>query len=158
MVTNFIWFLVLGIRQGTLRELKFNNGLPPSRTLLNYALAILSGCLWYIQFFFYGIAHVRMGVFQFASWVIHMSMLIFFSYLVGLILREWKQVSGKTYAVLILALTILISSFVIMTWGSIIGEDATTATARATADTREAYPPGELAYLAGDPVYLQYGW
>ena len=127
MLTNFIWFVVLGIRQGTLRELTFRNGLSPGRTLMNYALSILSGSLWYIQFFFYGIAHVRMGVFQFASWVIHMSMLIFFSYLVGLFLREWKQVTGRTYAVLILALAVLICSFVIMTWGSVKAEESVTA-------------------------------
>ena len=47
-------------------------------------------------FFFYGLGHVRMGNFMFASWVIHMSMLIFFSYLVGLIMKEWKGVSKKT--------------------------------------------------------------
>ena len=82
MVTNFVWFVVLGIKQGTLKELRFNNGLPKGRTLRNYLLATLSGCLWFMQFFFYGVAHVRMGVFQFASWVIHMSMLIFFSYFI----------------------------------------------------------------------------
>ena len=147
MVTNFIWFIVLGIKRGTLRELTFKNGLPPSRTLLNYGLAILSGCLWYIQFFFYGIAHVRMGVFQFASWVIHMSMLIFFSYLVGLVLREWKKVSVRTYAVLILALVILISSFVIMTWGSVKGEESATAGAEDSAmsmitGAQSHYPDG----------------
>ena len=131
MVTNFIWFVVLGIKKGTLRELRFNNGLPAGRTLSNYFLAILSGCLWFMQFFFYGIAHVRMGVFQFASWVIHMSMLIFFSYVVGLILREWKQVSRETYAVLIVALIVLISSFIIMTWGSVKGENSANETVAA---------------------------
>jgi L-rhamnose-H+ transport protein len=130
MVTNLVWFVVLGIRQGTLQELRFKNGLPPGRTLLNYLLAILSGSLWYMQFFFYGIAHVRMGVFQFASWVIHMSMLIFFSYIVGLILKEWRQVSRKTYTVLIIALIVLISSFVIMTWGSVRGEESAATTAK----------------------------
>jgi len=48
---------------------------------------------------------------------------------VGLILKEWKQVSRKTYAVLIVALIVLISSFVIMTWGSVKGEESATATA-----------------------------
>lgn len=55
------------IKRGTLRELKLNNGLPIRKTLWNYALAILSGVLWYMQFFLYGLAHVRIGVFQFAS-------------------------------------------------------------------------------------------
>ncbi len=127
MVTNLVWFVILGIKRGTLRELKFNNGLPVRRTLWNYALAIISGVLWYMQFFLYGLAHVRMGVFQFASWVIHMSMLIFFSFIVGIILKEWKSVTNKTYAILVIALVVLISSFVIMTWGSVKGEESTMA-------------------------------
>ena len=61
---------------------------------------------------------------MFASWVIHMSMLIFFSYLVGLLMKEWKQVSRKTYTVLIVALLTLVISFVIMTYGSMMGEEA----------------------------------
>lgn len=163
MATNLIWFVVLGIRQGTLRELTFSSGLPAGRTLMNYALAILSGSLWYIQFFFYGIAHVRMGVFQFASWVIHMSMLIFFSYLVGLLLREWKQVSGRTYAVLILALSILICAFVIMTWGSVKGEESATASAEGGISCRKESSAGsghisehnKVAFFARDYDLLQ---
>ncbi len=124
VVTNLIWFVILGIRRGTLRELTFNNGLPRRKTLMNYLLAIGSGCLWYMQFFFYGLGHVRMGVFQFASWVIHMSMLIFFSFIVGIILKEWRKVTNMTYAVLVIALVVLISSFVIMTWGSVKGQES----------------------------------
>ncbi|WP_369409875.1 L-rhamnose/proton symporter RhaT [Wocania arenilitoris] len=33
----------------------------------NLLLSILSGGLWYFQFFFYGLGHVRMGDFKFAS-------------------------------------------------------------------------------------------
>ena len=66
-----------------------------------------------------------MGNFMFASWVIHMSMLIFFSYVVGLVLKEWKNVKRKTYARLIIALITLIISFVIMSYGSMQGDDST---------------------------------
>lgn len=64
---------------------------------------------------------VRMGNFMFASWVIHMSMLFFFSYLLGLVMKEWKNVKRKTYLRLIIALVTLIISFVIMTYGSMQG-------------------------------------
>jgi L-rhamnose-H+ transport protein len=124
LLTNVIWFVVLGIRRGTLRELKINNGLPISITLKNYLLAILSGVLWYMQFFFYGLATVRMGVFDWSSWVIHMSMLIFFSFFVGVIFREWRKVSKMTYAILIMALVVLLFSFAIMTWGSVKAEES----------------------------------
>jgi L-rhamnose-H+ transport protein len=51
-------------------------------------------------------------------------MLIFFSYVVGIVFREWKRVTGKTYFILIIALIVLVSSFVIMTYGSVLGENA----------------------------------
>ena len=127
LITNVIWFVVLGIRRGTIKELKFNNGLPRRTTFINYLLGGLSGVLWYVQFFFYGLGHVRLGEFQFASWVIHMSMLIFFSMLVGVFLKEWRKVSRKTYVILILALVVLVSSFIIMTLGSVKGEEGSTA-------------------------------
>jgi L-rhamnose-H+ transport protein len=82
----------------------------------------LAGTLWTLQFFFYGLGHVKMGNFQFASWVLHMSMLIFFSYIVGVLMKEWKSVKRVTYLVLIAGLLILIASFCITSYGSYIGE------------------------------------
>jgi len=92
--------------------LRFKNGL----------WSAFAGCLWAGQFFFYAMGHVYMGNFQFVSWVIHMSMLIFFSYIVGVIMKEWKQVNRDTYVVLVIGLLVLITSFVITTWGSVYGE------------------------------------
>lgn len=123
-LTNFIWFLVVGIRQKTIHELTDVKHIGAKIITLNFIMSILSGALWYGQFFFYGMAHVRMGPFKFASWVIHMSMLIFFSYLVGLLMKEWKAVSKKTYATLVVALLVLVVSFIIMTVGSSIGAGA----------------------------------
>ena len=65
-----------------------------------------------MQFFFYGLAHVRMGVFMFVSWVIYMSMLIYFSYVVGIILIEWRQVRKTTYAILFIALASIVKAFI----------------------------------------------
>jgi L-rhamnose-H+ transport protein len=121
-VVNFVWFLVLGIRRNTLKEFIPRNGIPAGVILKNTLWSALAGSLWCGQFFFYGIGHVRMGNFQFISWVLHMSMLIFFSYLIGVIMKEWKNVSKVTYITLVIALVTLIASFVIMTWGSVIGE------------------------------------
>lgn len=120
-LTNIIWFLIAGFRHGTIRELVNFKGLGTKSISKNYLLSALAGSLWYFQFFFYGLAHVKMGNFMFASWVIHMSMLIFFSYIVGVVMKEWKNVSRKTNATLVLALSILIISFVVITWGSSVG-------------------------------------
>ncbi|MGF7140578.1 L-rhamnose/proton symporter RhaT [Roseimarinus sediminis] len=120
-VTNLIWFVVLGIKQNTLKEFTKRSGLPFNLRIRNFAWSALAGTLWFGQFFFYGLGHVRMGNFQFISWVLHMSMLIFFSYVVGVLMKEWRNVRRDTYIVLIAGLVILIASFVIITWGSVIG-------------------------------------
>ena len=121
-VVNFIWFIVAGIRKGTLQEFIPKSGRPGKVIFKNWVWSALAGTLWYFQFFFYGLGQVKMGNFQFASWVLHMSMLIFFSYIVGLLLKEWKSVKNKTYIVLIIGLIILIASFCITSYGSYIGE------------------------------------
>ncbi len=120
-VVNFVWFMVLGIRQKTLKEFTRKSGLKTRGQIKNLLWSSLSGMLWFGQFFFYGMAHVKMGKFQFVSWVLHMSMLIFFSYIVGVILKEWKNVSKKTFRLLVVALAVLVMSFVIISYGSTLG-------------------------------------
>jgi L-rhamnose-H+ transport protein len=121
-VVNFVWFIVLGIRQKTLKEFTVSGGLSRSRLIKNTLWSALAGTMWFTQFLFYGLGHVQMGNYRFISWVLHMSMLIFFSYVVGMIMKEWKNVSKNTYRTLIIALLTLVVSFVIMTVGSYIGE------------------------------------
>lgn len=121
-VVNLVWFIIAGIRNKTLKEFTGKSGITVSLRFKNTLWSALAGTLWCGQFFFYGLGHVRMGNFQFISWVLHMSMLIFFSYGVGLIMKEWKQVSRKTYYILILALVLLLASSVIISYGSYYGE------------------------------------
>lgn len=121
-VTNLIWFVVAGLRNGTLKEFLPQNGLSGITIFRNWLWSALAGTLWTMQFFFYGLGHVKMGNFQFASWVLHMSMLIFFSYIVGVLMKEWKAVKPMTYVVLIIGLITLIISFCITSYGSYIGE------------------------------------
>jgi L-rhamnose-H+ transport protein len=119
---NLIWFVIAGIKGRTLKEFLPTNTATNKFLLRNWLLAALAGLLWSLQFFFYGLGHVKMGNFQFASWVLHMSMLIFFSYIVGLLLKEWKQVKPATNLILIIGLLILVASFCITSYGSYIGE------------------------------------
>jgi L-rhamnose-H+ transport protein len=121
-VVNLIWFLIAGFRNGTLKEFLPHNGLSGTMIIRNWLWSALAGSLWCFQFFFYGLGHVKMGNFQFASWVLHMSMLIFFSYIVGVLMKEWKSVKFQTYIILITGLLILIASFCITSYGSYIGE------------------------------------
>jgi L-rhamnose-H+ transport protein len=89
--------------------------------LKNYAMSVLTGCLWYGQFFFYGLGHVRMGKYLYTSWAIHMIMLVLFSSVVGLIMKEWKNSSTVTMRLLILALLVLITAVLLLTYGNYLG-------------------------------------
>ncbi|MDR3219339.1 MAG: hypothetical protein LBU22_10280 [Dysgonamonadaceae bacterium] len=122
LVVNLVWFIIAGIKNKTLKEFSSASGISVAQRTKNTLWSALAGTLWCGQFFFYGIAHVRMGNFQFISWVLHMSMLIFFSYGVGLLMKEWKNVSKKTYRILIIAMLLLFVSAVIISYGSWYGE------------------------------------
>jgi L-rhamnose-H+ transport protein len=121
-VVNFIWFIVAGIRNGTLKEFLPKSDLSKLEIFRNWLWSALAGTFWCLQFFFYGLGHVKMGNFQFASWVLHMSMLIFFSYIVGVIMKEWKKVKPETNIILVIGLLTLIVSFCITSYGSYLGE------------------------------------
>jgi len=119
---NFIWFIIVAIRSKTLKEFIPGHHISVKDISRNWAWSALTGTLWCSQFFFYGLGHVQMGDFQFVSWVLHMSMLIFFGYIVGLIMKEWKTVKPQTYIILIVGLLVLVASFCITSYGSYIGE------------------------------------
>lgn len=120
--TNIIWFIVAGIRNRTILELNPKNSPSRGGYARNFLWSALGGSLWYIQFFFYGLGHVRMGNFMAASWVIHMSMLIFFSYIVGIIMKEWRSLKRSIIIILITGLFVLLTSFIIMAIGSLQAE------------------------------------
>jgi L-rhamnose-H+ transport protein len=88
----------------------------------NYLLAMLTGTLWYGQFFFYNLGHVRMGSYEFSSWAIHMIMLVLFSNLLGIFFREWKGCRPRTLGAIIVALAVLIAAILLLTYGNYLGE------------------------------------
>ena len=96
-------------------------GAPASRLRLNWAMAVLTGCLWYGQFFFYGLGHTRMGSFAFSSWALHMTMLVLVSATVGVVLREWRGCRPATKLMLIAALAVLLVAVSTLTWGNYLG-------------------------------------
>jgi L-rhamnose-H+ transport protein len=123
-VTTSIYVLWLGIKQKTLGEFIRANDASPGALPLNYLLAILTGCLWYSQFLFYGLGHVRMGLFEFSSWALHMIMLILISSLAGIAMREWHGRSRRTRAAILAALCVLVVAVLMLTYGNYLGEVA----------------------------------
>jgi L-rhamnose-H+ transport protein len=89
---------------------------------VNFLMALLTGCLWYGQFFFYGLGHVRMGDYKFTSWAIHMIMLVLFSSLAGVVLREWLGCRPRTTAALVTALLTLVIAVVLLTYGNSLAD------------------------------------
>jgi len=84
----------------------------------NYALGLLTGLLWYLQFFFYGLAHVRMGRFQFSSWAIHMIILILLSAGFGVAIGEWKPCRPATKLLVAAAIALLLAAVGLITRGN----------------------------------------
>ena len=100
----------------------------PERASLpvNWAMAVLTGCLWYGQFFFYNLGHVHMGEFKFTSWAIHMIMLILFSILVGWFLHEWRGARPATKGTVGFAFLVLVGAVLALTFGNHLAEAAAT--------------------------------
>jgi len=116
--TNFIWCLILGLKNKSLKD--YRTG-PAKPLTLNYIFAGLAGVIWYGQFFFYGMGTTQMGKkYDFASWTIHMAFIIVFSNLWGLILREWKGSSRRTYRTISIGIAILFLSTIVIGMANLI--------------------------------------
>lgn len=118
-ISTMIYCLYLHKKEKTFGEYASAGG---NNLMKNYSMAVLTGLLWYGQFFFYGLGHVRMGTYKFSSWAIHMIMLVLLSTVAGLIMKEWKNCSKPTIRLLTIALIVLVSAVLMLTYGNYLGE------------------------------------
>lgn len=114
--TTLIYIAYLATTQRTWNE--FTGTSPETALTRNYALAALTGLLWYMQFFFYGLGHVRMGTFKFSSWAIHMIILILLSAGFGVAIGEWKGTRASTKSLLGVAIALLLFAVALITYGN----------------------------------------
>lgn len=114
-LTTLIYCLHLHRKEKTFAEFF---SAPENKLISNYLLALLTGVLWYGQFFFYGLGHMRMGNYKFSSWAIHMIMLVMLSAIAGLLMREWKKCSRATMQLLFFALAVLVAAIISLTYGN----------------------------------------
>ena len=122
-ITTGIYCLWLHRKNKTLGEIvELPAGAERASLPLNWAMAVLTGCLWYGQFFFYNLGHVRMGNYKFTSWAIHMIMLILFSVVVGVVLHEWRGSRNRTKLAVGFAFVVLVSAVLALTYGNHLGE------------------------------------
>jgi len=123
-VTTSIYCLYLHLKHKTLGELVELPAGPEKGSLpVNFIMALITGIFWYGQFFFYNLGHVRMGdKFAFTSWAIHMIMLVLFSTLMGVALREWIRCRRLTHGTLAVAVFILVGAVLALTYGNYLGD------------------------------------
>jgi L-rhamnose-H+ transport protein len=115
LTTNFIWCMILNFRNKTFGD--YTNKKSP--LLKNYLLCALGGTTWFLQFFFYGMGESKMGNGA-SSWILHMSFIILVANMWGLVLKEWKNVSKKTTAVIIAGIATIVLSVLIVGYGNSI--------------------------------------
>ena len=88
----------------------------------NYLLAFLTGTLWYGQFFFYNLGHVRLGKdYAFSSWAIHMIVLVLISNGVAVLFKEWRGCRGRTHGTVGFGLAVLCAAVILLTYGNYLG-------------------------------------
>lgn len=115
--TNLIWCIILGIKNKTIGDyIRIRN----INYISNFLFSALAGITWYFQFMFYGMGTTKMGKYDFASWSIHMSFIIVFSNMWGLILKEWSGSSSKTIRIIITGIMILVFSTLVIGFGNYI--------------------------------------
>jgi L-rhamnose-H+ transport protein len=134
-LTNFLWSLVLIIKNRSFNQFAGAPGInpmgtegsveeDPARRLTgatlrkNYILAALAGVIWYFQFFFYSMGQTKMGKYDFSSWTLHMASIIIFATLWGMVLKEWKGTSRRTKALVSLGLILLVASTIVVGYGN----------------------------------------
>jgi L-rhamnose-H+ transport protein len=123
-VTSFAYSLYLARKNRTTGELVSLPATYDRRQLAwNYGLAFLTGTLWYGQFFFYNLGHVRLGAqYSFSSWAIHMILLVLLSNLSGLVFREWQGCSRFTRIIMGAGVVVLSAAVLMITYGNYLGE------------------------------------
>jgi len=115
LTTNFIWCMILNARNKTFRN--YTDTKTP--LLKNYLFSALAGTTWFLQFFFYGMGESKLGNGA-SSWILHMSFIILIANMWGILLKEWKGVSRKTFTTLTVGIATIILSVLIVGYGNAI--------------------------------------
>jgi L-rhamnose-H+ transport protein len=116
--TNFIWCLYLNFKNKSFKDYTNKN----SALGNNYFFAALAGTTWFMQFFFYGMGESKLGNGA-SSWILHMALIILVSSMWGILLKEWKGVSKKTYATILAGIAIIILSVIIVGYGNSLNDE-----------------------------------
>jgi len=141
-VTNVVWGLYLGWRNMTWPQLYRLSDQHDARLRFYYLLAFLSGAMWYLQFFCYGIGETYMGErFGFTSWALLMAILILASNLLGTLFREWEGTSPRPRRMVHLGMAVIILATCLVTCGNYLGQNGPSPSGEGASVSTET-PPG----------------
>lgn len=145
-LTTAIYCICLHFRQRTLSEaFRLSQGDEPKFQIsLNWTLALLTGCLWYGQFFFYGFGHYyiqKTAGFEQTCWAVHMILLILFGTLIGILCKEWKGCRRPTYATLAASIILLIVGKLMLDYGNHLGASKQEQAKRSDSRTQASTTP-----------------
>jgi L-rhamnose-H+ transport protein len=113
LTTNFIWCMYLNFKNKTFKD--YTNQQTPIGS--NIMFAGLAGTMWFLQFFFYGMGESKLGNGA-SSWILHMATIILTANMWGLYLKEWSQVSKKTFNTFLIGLALMLGSIVLVGIGN----------------------------------------
>jgi L-rhamnose-H+ transport protein len=141
-LTALVFTLYLAGKNRTLGELtRLGKGSERASLGVNYLLAILTGALWYGQFFIYGPGLAQLGSeYAFSSWGMLMIMVVLFSNVLGLVFHEWRGCRPHTKATIGLAILLLVAAVLMLAAGNNLGDKAKQTSAGSAASAAQTTP------------------
>ncbi len=115
LTTNLIWCILLNLKNKTYSD--YTNSRTP--LLANYIFCALAGTTWFLQFFFYGMGETKLGNGP-SSWILHMSFIILFANVWGIVLKEWKGTGKKTIQTIVLGILVIVAAVLLVGLGNSI--------------------------------------
>jgi L-rhamnose-H+ transport protein len=116
--TNFISTMIITAKKKAFGDYVVR---PTGTLMMNYFLSLISGILWYGQWFSFGTGETKMGQYSWAGWSIFMAAIILFGNFWGLVMGEWKRVNRRTRTYLWLGIVVLIASVIVIGVGDRYG-------------------------------------
>jgi L-rhamnose-H+ transport protein len=113
LTSNLIGCLILAAKNKTFGDYTKKS----APRLANLIFCALAGTTWFLQFFFYGMGESKMGNGA-SSWILHMAFIILVANAWGLVLKEWKGVTRKTYITLVVGIAVIIGSVILVGLGN----------------------------------------
>jgi len=137
---NFLWCLLLNLKNKTAGDYVGAKGAPLGR---NYLFAGLAGLLWCSQFICFKTGQTAMGKTDYVGWAVLMASQILFGTLLGLALGEWKRTGRRTRSLLAVGIVLLVASSVIAGYSSRLAQqESAVPSARPGPGAMDTLEPG----------------